>query len=531
MSLFIGIDVGTSGLQALAIEGETGTTVASASAEYPLSTPRPGWAEQDPDDFAGAAFDCLARIASSLGPRAREIAGIGLTGQMHSAVLLDDDGRVVRPAILWCDTRTTAQCESIRAAVGDEGLARLVGNRALEGFTLPKLLWMRDHEPDAFARVRRVLMPKDWVGLRLTGALGTDVSDASGTLAFDPGARRFSDELLGAVGVPRSLFPDAGESPDPLGALTAEAAAATGLPAGTLVVRGAADNAAGAVGLGVVRAGRAMASVGTSGVVLAHTDRYVVEPEMRLHSFCHAAPGRYYLMGVMLAAGGALRWYRDVLCDGERLAADLAHVDPYQVITDAASTSRPGAGGVVFLPYLMGERTPHCDASARAALVGVTARTTKADISRAVLEGITFGLADSLDLVRSLEPQALGAASPGEPSGARPNGAGAARIREIRLTGGGARSAFWRQLMANVFDAEVVLTTSTEGPAFGAALLAAVGARAYFSVEQACDALVHVTQRVEPEPTAVSRYRDLHAIYRALYADLRERFAAIARLE
>jgi xylulokinase len=353
-------------------------------------------------------------------------------------------------------------------------------------------------------------MPKDFIGLRLTGQLGTDASDASGTLAFDPGARAWSAAIQRAFQLPASLFPEAGESPSILGHLTPAMASATGLPEGIPVARGAADNAAGAVGLGVVRPGRAMASIGTSGVVLAHTASYAVEPAMRLHSFCHAVPGQYYAMGVMLAAGGALRWYRDVLGDGERLAAELRRVDPYEIITDTASTARPGAGGVVFLPYLMGERTPHNDALARGALVGLTARTTKAEISRAVLEGITFGLCDSLDLIREVH---------------------AGSIDEIRLTGGGARSGFWRQLMADVFNTRVAITTSTEGPAFGAALLGGVAAGIFPSTEAAADALVHVTATVAPEPREAARYRDIHAVYRGLYADLKRRFGELARLE
>ncbi len=511
MALYLGLDVGTSGLKAIAIDADRGGVAASATRDYPLSTPRPGFAEQDPEDFVAAAMDALAEIARALGPRVAEVCALGLTGQMHSAVLLDAADEPIRPAILWCDTRTTAECEAIRARLGDAGLARTVGNRALEGFTLPKLLWVRAHEPEIFARARRVLMPKDLVGLRLTGVCATDVSDAAGTLAFDPGARRFSAEVLEAFELPASLFPPAAESVEPLGTILPEVARATGLPTSTLVVRGAADNAAGAVGLGVVRAGRAMASIGTSGVVLAHTDAHVVEPAMRLHSFCHAVPGKHYLMGVMLAAGGALRWYRDVLCDGERLAAELSRTDPYQIVTDAASTSRPGAGGVLFLPYLMGERTPHADAQARGAFVGMTARTTKADLSRAVLEGITFGLCDSLDLIRTL--------------------CGDGAVREIRLTGGGARSPFWRKLMADVFGVRVAITTSTEGPAFGAAILAAVGAGAYPTVEDACDALVHVTQVVAPDPVLSARYRDIHVMYRALYGELRDRFHALAALD
>ncbi len=512
MALLAGIDVGTSGLKAIAVDAATGAVVASSSQGYPLSTPRPGWAEQDPEDFWTAACEAARALVHALGPRARDVRGVGLTGQMHSSVLLDEALAVVRPAILWCDTRTTAECEAIRARLGDDGLRRTVGNRALEGFTLPKLLWVRAHEPDAWARTRHVLMPKDFVGLRLTGELGADASDASGTLAFDPARRAWSDEVLAAFDVPASSFPEVGEAPSVLGRLTAAAAEATGLPAGIPVARGAADNAAGAVGLGVTRAGRAMASIGTSGVVLAHADAYAVTPGMELHSFCHAVPGRYYLMGVMLSAGGALRWYRDVLCDGERVAAELRGAEAYEIITETASTSREGARGVVFLPYLMGERTPHNDATARGALVGVTARTTKADVSRAVIEGITFGLCDSLELMRALP--SVGSS-----------------LREIRLTGGGARSRFWRQLMADAFDCEVAITSSTEGPAFGAAILGGVAAGVFASVEEGADALVHVTSRLAPDPTSAARYREVHAIYRGLYADLRDRFRQLAAIE
>jgi xylulokinase len=511
MGLLVGVDVGTSGLKALAVDEESGRAEASVTEDYPLATPHPGWAEQDPRDFERALGLALRALTASLGPRAGAVRAIGLTGQMHTAVLLDVARQPVRPAILWCDTRTTDECRAIQEKLGDDGLRRAVGNRALEGFTLPKILWLRAHEPDAYALVDKVLMPKDWAGWLLTGEIGADVSDASGTLAFDPGARRWSDEVLAAFDVPASLWPTTGDSPEILGQLSASMASLTGLPAGIPVARGAADNAAGAVGLGVVRPGRAMASVGTSGVILAHTPGFTADPTMSLHAFCHAVPGAYYAMGVMLAAGGALRWYRDVLSDGEKIAAEIRGADPYEIITDTASTARPGAGGLVFLPYLMGERTPHNDALARGALVGLTARTTKAEISRAVLEGITFGLCDSLDLVRA--------------------SATSARFDEIRLTGGGARSRFWRQMMADVFGAPVAVTTSTEGPAFGAALLGGVAAGAFASVEEAADALVHVVARVAPDPVAAARYREIHAVYRGLYGDLRTRFRELARLD
>lgn len=507
MTLLIGLDAGTSAVKAIAVDARNGSVLASESAGLALSTPRPGWAEQSPEEIAAAAKDALRALAHSLGKKVGSVRGIGLTGQMHSAVALDEAHEVVRPAILWCDTRTTAECEEIVHTVGVEKLRDTVGNRALEGFTLPKLLWIRRREPEAYARVKHVMMPKDYVGLMLTGVIGTDDSDASGTLAFDVRGRHWSQEVLRALDVDPAIFPPSGSSSSLLGHLTPEISTELGLPANLPVARGAADNAAAAAGLGVLRKGRALVSIGTSGVVLAHRDACEIDPEMKLHAFCHAAAGKYYSMGVMLAAGGALRWYRDILCDGERIAAEVRGDDAYDIISEAASTAKIGAGGVVFLPYLMGERTPHADAYARACLIGATARTTKADISRAVLEGITFGLADSLDLMD------------------------ASSIEEIRVTGGGARNPFWRKLMADVFGAPIVTTTSTEGAAYGAALLAAEVSGAFGSVEEAADALVHGAASVQPDRHASARYADVRAIYRRLYVDLKDRMRELAAVD
>jgi xylulokinase len=497
MDLLVGLDVGTSALKAIAVDAADGRVVASASREYPLHTPAPGHAEQDGDDFARAALEALAELSQRLGDARRDVRGVGLSGQMHSAMLLDAERRLVRRAILWCDTRTRAECEAITAALGHEGLRRTARNLALEGFTLPKLLWVRAHEPDVYARIHRVVMPKDFVALALTGELGTDVSDASGTLAFDPAARAWSREVLDAVGVDARWFPRARESCEVVGGLTRAVAEATGLREGTPVVAGAADNAAAAVGLGVVRAGRGMVSLGTSGTVVAHTDALRVDAGMRLHSFCAAVPGASYLMGVMLSAGASLRWFRDVVAK-----------KPYDAITADAARATPGAGGVLFLPYLMGERTPHNDAHARGAFVGLSAVTGEAELARAVLEGISFGLADSLDLMRGVD--------------------GGMVPRELRVTGGGTRSAMWRQLLADVFDAEVAVTSSTEGAAFGAAVLAGAGAGVFADVAGAADALVRVTERVSPDDAAHARYREAHAQYRALYGALKPRFAAMA---
>jgi xylulokinase len=497
VDLLVGLDVGTSALKAIAVDARDGRVVATAAREYPLYTPAPGHAEQDGDDFSRAALEALADLAKQLGDARGEVRGIGLSGQMHSAMLLDAERRLVRRAILWCDTRTRAECEAITAALGHDGLRRTVRNLALEGFTLPKLLWVRAHEPAVYARIAHVVMPKDYVALALTGELGTDVSDASGTLAFDPAARAWSHEALRAVGVEARWFPQARESAEVVGGLTRAVAEATGLREGTPVVAGAADNAAAAVGLGVVRTGRGMVSIGTSGTVLAHTDALRVDAGMRLHSFCAAVPGASYLMGVMLSAGGALRWFRDTIAKR-----------PYDAITADAARAERGAGGVVFLPYLMGERTPHNDANARGAFVGLSAVTGEAELSRAVLEGISYGLADSLALMRGAAPPVA--------------------LDELRLTGGGARSAVWRQMLADVFGVEVAVTNSTEGAAFGAAVLAGVGAGVFGSVADAADALVRVVERTAPDPAASAYYREAHGTYCALYGDLRERFAAMA---
>ncbi len=506
MSLVLGVDVGTSGVKSLAIDTDTGEIVARGLEALPLHTPRAGWAEQDAMDMRHAAFASIRSMVAALGPRSRDVRAIGLTGQMHSAVVLDEAGVPVRDAILWCDTRTHEECRELRQALGSEGLAREAGNDALEGFTLPKLLWLRRHEPANFARVRHVLMPKDWIGYLLTGTFGADFSDASGTLAFHPGERRWNPRILDAAEIRASWFPDAAPSTAVLGGLSGGAARELGLRDDVLVVRGAADNPAAAVGLGVLSSDRAMVSLGTSGVVFQPTPSYVVDDGLRLHSFCHATDG-WYWMGVMLAAGGALRWYRDTLSDGEKLAAELRRTDPYEIITEAASTSAPGAGGVRFLPYLMGERTPHRDAHARGVFAGMSGATTKADMSRAVLEGVTFGLADCTKLMREV---------------------GAAHrlpmAREVRVTGGGARSAFWRQLVADVLDVEVVLTNSSEGPALGAALLAAVGAGHVHSLPDACDRFVHVAERRAPEPSMTARYADAHEEFRSLYGALRSWF-------
>jgi xylulokinase len=488
--VFLGLDIGTSGVRALLVR-RSGEVVASATSSLTLSTPRPGWAEQDPEDWWTASISAIA-AATAKAPNERMLAA-GISGQMHSSVFLDRDGRVIRPALLWCDGRTTAQCADITRRVGgEEKLQALVSNPALEGFTLPKILWLRDCEPAAYARLATVLLAKDFIRYRLTGALATEPSDASGTLMFDPLRMRWSDDLLAAVDIPRELLPDVGGSAEVLGRVCGEAATATGLAPGTPVVGGGADNACGAAGVGVVRQGDAVASWGTSGTVLAPTVEPVVEPGLRAHTFCHVAPRLWYVMGVVLSAGGAFAWYRD------QLARDLADAPSSDALLDAEAAAIPaGAEGITFLPYLQGERTPHRDASARGAFLGLSLAHTRAHLTRAVLEGICFALRDSVSLLQSL--------------GLAPD--------ELLLTGGGARSPFLRQLQADVYGLPVATVNREEGPAYGAALLAAVGAAAYPDLTTAARATLTRSAVLRPDPAT-------HRAYEMVYNRFRSAFAA-----
>lgn len=487
--LFLGLDVGTSGVKAILV-GESGDVEASATTPLALSTPRPGWAEQDPDHWWDATVTSI-RDAIAQRPE-RRIAAIGISGQMHSSVFLDREGKVIRPALLWCDGRTTAECAEITARVGgEERLRDWACNPALEGFTLPKVLWLRNHEPEAFARLATVLLAKDFIRFRLTGALATEPSDASGTLMFDTARVRWSTEILDAVGLHEAILPEVGGSAEVLGHVTTNIAALTGLAAGTPVVGGGADNACGAAGVGAVTPGEAVASWGTSGTVLAPMAQPRVDPALRAHTFCHVAPGLWYLMGVVLSAGGAFAWYRD------RLARDLAGSDNADVLlNEEAAEVAPGADGVVFLPYLQGERTPHRDAAARAAFLGLSLAHTRAHLTRAVIEGICFALRDSVAILEELE------LSPGH----------------LLLTGGGARSPFLRRLQADVFGLPVRTVNREEGPAYGAALLAAVGAGAFPDLGAAARATLARSDLEQPDAAAHDAYRQPYERFRNAYS-------------
>ena len=490
----LGIDVGTGGSRALLVD-ERGSVVASATVEHaPFASPRTGWAEQDARDWWRASEQAVREVLSAEGVRAEDVACVGLTGQMHGAVLLDERDEPLRPSIIWCDVRTDAQCRAINESVGAERLIRLVSNPALEGFTLPKMLWVREREPEVWAQVRSVLLPKDYVRLRLTGEKATDVADASGTLLFDVTHRRWSEEMLELTGIERSLLPRAYESAEVTGRVSAAGAAATGLREGTPVVAGAGDQAAGAVGMGIVRPGAVSATIGTSGVVFAATDRPALDPKGRVHTFCHAVPERWHVMGVTQGAGLSLRWFRDQFGAG----ADDGR-DPYERLGEEASAAPPGADGVLWAPYLMGERTPHLDPHARAALVGLNAGHKRAHVVRAILEGVAFSLRDTLTIFAEM----------GVP------------VETIRLGGGGARSRVWRQIQADVYGREVELVEADEGAAYGAALLAGVGGGAWASVDDACAAAVRVRVRVPPDAAGARVMDERYRIFRAIYPALR----------
>ena len=487
-AVYLGLDIGTSGIKAILV-GANGDVVAGTSTPLTLSTPRPGWAEQHPDDWWNATVQSIRGVLAQ--QRDLIVASVGISGQMHSSVFLDRAGKVVRPALLWCDGRTTDECADItRRAGGEERLRDWVRNPALEGFTLPKILWLRAHEPDTYVRVATVLLAKDFIRYRLTGTLASEPSDASGTLMFDPARMQWSDEILAAVDVPRTLLPDVGGSAEVLGHVSTEASSATGLREGTPVVGGGADNACGAAGVGVITPGDAVASWGTSGTVLAPTAQPVVDPRLRAHTFCHVVPDTWYIMGVVLAAGGAFAWYRD------QLARELAGLPEADAKLDAEAASvPPGADGVTFLPYLQGERTPHRNASARGAFVGLSLAHSRAHMTRAVLEGIAFALRDSLSILQEL--------------GLSPS--------HLLLTGGGAKSPFLRRLQADVYGLPVSTVNRDEGPAYGAALLAAVGVGAFPNVATAARATLTRGEAEQPDSRAHEHYQIAYDRFRESY--------------
>jgi xylulokinase len=477
---------------------ETGKVIASGSEEHePFASPRPGWAEQDPRDWWRACGLAVRKALQSSNLRAGDIACVGFSGQMHGAVLLDSADEVVRNAIIWCDQRSEAQSNELEKLFGRDVLIQLTCNPPLTNFTLTKLLWVRETEPQNWARVAHVMLPKDYVRFRLTGERAIDMADASGTLLLDVANRRWSNEVLSKSGIDVALLPSLHESPHVCGRISAAGAEATGLRVGTPVVAGAGDQAAGAVGMGIARAGAVSATIGTSGVVFAATDRPALDPAGRLHTFCHAIPGRWHVMGVTQAAGLSLRWFRDrfgVVAKGSR--------DPYDILADEATETPAGAEGAFWVPYLMGERTPHLDPNARAALIGLTASHTRGHIIRAVMEGVAYSLKDTFTIFDEMKIP----------------------VTSIRLGGGGARSPLWRHIQADVYAHEVEIVAAEEGAAYGAAILAGVGVGAWSSVDEACDRVVRVAARIAPNPTDSKTMQQSYPTYRRIYPALHQLF-------
>ena len=491
--LLLGIDVGTGGSRAVVIN-ETGQIVASATVEHePFASPQTGWAEQDPDDWCRASIAAIREVVSHDNVSPDEIAAVGLSGQMHGSVLLNERDEVVRPALIWCDQRTDKQCEQLTQQIGAEQLIKLTCNPALTGFTLPKMLWVRDNEPEAWQQVRSVLLPKDYVRFRLTGDKATDVADASGTLLLNVAERKWSDEMLAATEIDVSLLPTVFESPEITGTISSSAAELTGLRAGTPVVGGAGDQAGGAVGIGIVQPGAVSATIGTSGVVFAATNSPALDPKGRVHTFCHAVPGRWHVMGVTQGAGLSMRWFRD------QFGAGMGEGDPYDRMTEEAAQVESGSNGLLWAPYLMGERTPHLDPHARAALVGLTASHTRAHVIRAIMEGVAFSLRDSFEIFNEMKVP----------------------VETIRLGGGGARSALWRQIQADIYGRAVATVEAEEGAAYGVAMLAGVGVRTWPSVDAACAEVVRTRDRVEPDATSKKTLDRQYKTYQAMYPALK----------
>lgn len=503
MRLLLGIDVGTTGVKVLVID-EAGGVVASGVEEYPLEMPLPGWAEQAPDSWWEATVKAIRRVLDS-GVEASDIEAVGLSGQMHGLVPLGADDRPLRPAILWCDQRPVEECDWLDRHLGDS-LLEVACNPPLAGFTAPKLLWMKNSESSLYKKMKLFLLPKDYIRLQLSGEKFTDISDASGTLMVDVERGEWAAELISDMGLRTDILPAIVESERMCGWITKEAAAATGLKAGTPVAAGGADNTCAAVGTGIVHPGRVSSSIGSSGVVFAHTDELLKDHDSRLHSFNHSVPGKFYLMGVMLSAGLSFRWFRDTFGYIEKLSEADTGEDAYDMLITFAEKAPPCCEGLLFLPYLQGERTPHKDPHARGVYCGISLRHGKEHMVRALMEGVIFGLKDSFDIVEEL----------------------GIKVDEVRSTGGGGKSLFWRQMQADVFGKRVVRVNHDEGPAYGAALLAGVGAGVYPDVAAAADATVKIISVVKPRPDLTAVYAKAHERYRELYRALRDSFRSFA---
>lgn len=507
MKALLGIDIGTSGTKSVLFD-EAGTALAKSTVEYPLHQPYNGWAEQDPDDWWRAVQQSVRAVLRDSGVPASDICGIGLSGQMHGLVMLDEKGQVLRRAILWCDGRTQKQCDAITTCIGSERLIGITANPALPGFTAGKILWVRENEPEIYSQCRHILLPKDYIRYKLTGEFATEVSDASGMNLLDVPNRCWSEEILGALDIDPALLGKMYESCEVTGVVNAAAAEVTGLAAGTPVVGGAGDNAAAAIGTGVVSTGRAFTTLGTSGVIFAHADSVTIDPKGRVHSFCSAVPGKWTVMSCTLAAGLSLQWFRNQFCRSEIESAAALGVDPYELMTEAAETSPIGSNRLIFLPYLMGERSPLLDTQARGVFFGLSAMHGKSDLIRSVMEGVTFSQRQNLDIFRDMGVD----------------------VSNMAACGGGARSPLWRQMLSDVYGCPVHTIASDEGPALGAAILAGVGAGVYSSVEAGCSVAVKTGAVQFPDAENTGRYEPYYRLYSQLYPTMKDRFAQLAEL-
>jgi len=503
----IGIDLGTSGTKTVLFD-RGGNAIASSTVEYPLFQPQNGWAEQDPEHWWDACVTTLKRVLAESGTDPGDVAGIGLSGQMHGLVLLDGQGGVLRNSIIWCDGRTSAECTEITETIGARRLIEITANPALTGFTAGKILWVRKHEPEIYARARHILLPKDYLRYKLCGVFATEVSDASGMNLLNIAERKWSVEVLDKLNIDPALLPEMHESCEITGYVTENAAALTGLKPGTPVVGGAGDNAAAAIGTGIVETGKAFVTIGTSGVIFAHSDKVKIDPLGRVHTFCAAVPGAWTVMSCTLCAGGSLQWFRNNFCEEEmRLAKDEGR-DVYELLVGMASQVPIGANRLLFLPYLMGERSPILDPDARGVFFGLSGMHKRADMLRAILEGVIYSQRDCLDVLRELEVP----------------------FSNIVATGGGGRSMFWRQMMADILDCPIATVTNKEGPALGAAILAGVGAGLYESVPDACSSILRINKPQLPDRESKLAYEPYYALYKEIYNSLAEQFKTLSGL-
>jgi len=507
MAYLLGVDIGTSGTKTVLFD-ETGKTISSALFEYPLYQPKNGWAEQDPEDWWKATYETINEVLNKSGIKATDVKGIGLSGQMHGAVLLDAEDKPLRKAIIWCDQRSFRECEEITETIGKKELIDITANPALTGFTASKILWVRNNEPHIYEKIKKVLLPKDYIRFKLTGEYATEVSDASGMQLMDISGRCWSNTVLDKLKIEKSWLGRMYESQEVTGGLTKTASSLTGLPVGTPVVGGAGDQAAGAVGNGIVKKGVVSSTIGTSGVVFAHSDTVAIDPLGRVHTFCHAVPGTWHIMGVTQGAGLSLKWFRDNFCLDEKGTAAQMGIDPYELMNTEANRAPAGSDGLIYLPYLMGERTPHLDPDARGVFFGISAKHEKYHFVRSVMEGVVFSLMDCLSIIEGM----------------------GVSVNEVRASGGGAKSPIWRQMQADMFSKDIVTINSSEGPALGVAILAGVGTGVYESVQQACEAVISEKDRIKANAALKNTYNGNYQLYKNLYKSLKGNFGELAKL-